>query len=415
MTRLRVLLAVATLLVGWPAAAHAADPGRWTLTGVSRIPYVYYQGVTADGRGHLFFDGVFAGLYRADEALREQARQDDEIPPQVFATEGYDHIGDITWDPGSGGRVLLPLECYYPKRPGGENSCRTGAIGVADPDTLAWRYYVKLDPAEIPKAMWAEVAPDGRELWTSVGDDLLAYRVADVAPANAGPAGPVLHAVRRLPGAVPPSGITGATFYDGRLFVAGQQDDRFQVWSIDLASGARRLEIERTISGESEGLVVVRALGGVLHWLVTPVDPAGRPPTYGPESNVLLNFMPAGAASGAPGSGGGGGSGPGGEGGPPPGRAGHHRGRLRLRATPRVLHAGRATRVRFTATTVRAGRRVPVARALVRFAGHRARTSRRGKATLAVRLLRTGPRRATVTRAGLRRGAVRLYVVRGGS
>ena len=46
-----------------------------------------------------------------------------------------------------GGRILLPLECYYPGTPGGANTCQTGSIGVADPDTLQWQYYVKLDPA----------------------------------------------------------------------------------------------------------------------------------------------------------------------------------------------------------------------------------------------------------------------------
>jgi hypothetical protein len=30
-----------------------------------------------------------------------------------------------------GGRILLPLECFYPGRPGGANSCGTGSIGVA--------------------------------------------------------------------------------------------------------------------------------------------------------------------------------------------------------------------------------------------------------------------------------------------
>ena len=43
------------------------------------------------------------------------------------------------------------------------------SIGVADPDTLAWRYYVKLDKSFIDKAMWAEVSPNGQLLWTSSG------------------------------------------------------------------------------------------------------------------------------------------------------------------------------------------------------------------------------------------------------
>ena len=50
------------------------------------------------------------------------------------------------------------MECFTS---GVGNTCGTGAFGVADPATLQFRYYVKLDPAEIPKAMWAETSPDG--------------------------------------------------------------------------------------------------------------------------------------------------------------------------------------------------------------------------------------------------------------
>ena len=102
------------------------------------------------------------------------------IPPEVHLREGYNHIGDISYDRAEGGRVLLPLECYVPNGPNGGNPCLHGSIGVADPRTLQWRYYVKLDPAEIPKAMWNEVSPDGTLVWTSSGDDLLAYRTADI-------------------------------------------------------------------------------------------------------------------------------------------------------------------------------------------------------------------------------------------
>ena len=79
----------------------------------------------------------------------------------------------------------------------GRRHLRDGGLRVADPDTLALRYYVKLDPTEISKAMWAESSPDGRLVWTSSGDDLLGYRARDVVEANAGPvAGPIRSAVR---------------------------------------------------------------------------------------------------------------------------------------------------------------------------------------------------------------------------
>jgi hypothetical protein len=372
-TRRLVLALVAVAILAPPA--HAADPGRWRMTGISTIPLEYYQGTTSDPARRLWFDGVFAGLYRADAALHERARQDLEIPAAVTASEGYNHIGDITWDRREGGRVLLPLECYYPGHPGGANTCGTGSIGVADPITLRWRYYVKLSPAEIPKAMWAEVSPDGRLLWTSSGADLLAYRTADVTRG----AGPIT-AVRRLAGAVPPTGVTGAVFYGERLLLAGQQDTRFQVWSVDLATGARQLEIERTITGESEGLAMIDALGGVLHWIVTPFDAGGRPPTYPPPGNRLLHFVPTGT-----------------------------RARMHVAVNPRLLVRGRRTLVSVAVSA----RGAAVAGADVRVRGKAKRTGTAGTVTFTLRIRRPGRYRVHVTRADLRPGRATLRVIRG--
>src|SRR4029079_1102339 len=128
----------------------------------------------------------------------------------VAQTEGYNHIGDPTWKPGDGGRVILPMECYDPAS--GQNTCNKGAFGVADPATLAFRYYVNLDPAEIPKAMWAETSPDGKLIWTSSGNDLLAYRTSDVTQANPGPSGPAIPLVPPPPNPIAAPGITGAVF-----------------------------------------------------------------------------------------------------------------------------------------------------------------------------------------------------------
>jgi hypothetical protein len=372
--RLKVLLAALVLGVAAHApAAGAADPGRWRATGLSRIPLEYFQGMASDPRHTLWFDGIFGGLYRADANLQERRRNDAVIPPDVAAREGYNHVGDISWDAREGGRVLLPLECFYPGRPGGANSCGTGSIAVADPRTLRWRYYVKLDPAEIPKAMWAEVSPDGHLIWTSSGADLLAYRTSDVTRARAAPGAAPIRAVRRLPGAAPQPGITGAAFYGDRLLLAGQADTLFRVWSVDLTTGRRRLEIERTIVGESEGLDVVDALGGTLHWIITPFDPAGRPPTYPLPGNVLVHFVAR-----AP------------------------REPLRLSVTPRRLIAGRRTRVAFTATVHGAA----AAGAVVRFRGQLERTSAAGVARFTVTLRRPGRYLARATRADLRPAVV---------
>ena len=257
-----------------------------------------------------------------------------------------------------------------PGLPGGPNTCGTGSIAVADPETLAWRYYVKLDPADIKKAMWAETSPDGTLVWTSAGNDLLAYRTFDITAANAAPAAAPIRPVLRLAGAVPPSGITGATFHQGRLFVAGQGTGAFQVWSIDVATGARRLEIEREFSGESEGLAVVSALGGLLHWQIMPFS---RMPTFGIGGGALLHFVPAGTL------------------------------RLRLRVSPRSVAAGLQRRFVFRASFRAGGRSTPVAGARIRFAGRSARTTSAGRASVRV-ALRAGRHRASARKRGLRAG-----------
>ena len=267
------------------APAGAKDPGRWTLSGWSSVSNFYWQGVTSAGpTAPLYFSGLVDGLYRTDRWLNETAAMSPAIPASVKAVEGYNHVGDISFDGRDGRRVLLPLECYTPGGPNGGNTCGTGAIGTADPDTLAFRYYVKLDPTEIAKAMWVEAAPDGL-LWTSSGDDLLAYRASDVSAANASPAAPPIHSIRRLAGAVPPSGVTGAAFRGGRLFLAGAQGTTYQVWSVNLATGARRLEVEmKNVQGEAEGLHVTSLLGGRLHFLVAPL---AAKPTFGPSVGLL--------------------------------------------------------------------------------------------------------------------------------
>src|SRR5215207_8263934 len=281
-----VLVTFAALAAALPATAPAADPGRWVETGYSPVPLEYFQGVTSDHQRNLFFDGLFSGLYRTDRDLNEEARNGAVIPTELFTSVGYNHIGDITWDRREGGRVLLPLECFL-----FGPLCKTGAIGVADPVTLQWRYYVQLDPAFINKAMWAEASPNGKLLWTSSGSgrNLLAYDMDDITAANAAPGGPLVRPVRVIENAVPPTGITGAVFYKHRLLLAGARGTLFQVWSVDLTDGSRELELEKTVVGESEGLDMVKTLGGELHWLITPFLSGGAPPTYG-NTSALVHF-----------------------------------------------------------------------------------------------------------------------------
>jgi hypothetical protein len=288
------LLAVAALTAASPA--HAAARNRLRLAGTRAVSIAYFQGLTHDRAGTRFFDGPVVGLYRTDAALHRRAAVADVIPPEVANAFGFNHVGDIGFAPALRG-VVLPFECFTPGAPNGGNTCGQGGLGIADPATLTLRYVVALDPRDIAKAMWAEVSPDGRLVWTSNGPDLIAYRTADVSPANAA-AGVRIRPVRRVRGAVPRSGITGAAFLDGRLLVAGQQTGPLELWSIDVRSGARRREAVLHVAGESEGLDVFSAGRGRVQWLVTPFDPRGRRPTYGTGHNELLSFVPRRRAAG---------------------------------------------------------------------------------------------------------------------
>ena len=92
------------------------------------------------------------------------------------------------------------------------------------------------------------------------GDDLLAYRIArDQAPPTrprparrCGPCAGWSAPCRRAASRARLRRPAAATSPD-----AGR--DHFQVWSVDLRNGSRRLEIERQVVGESEGLDGARA------------------------------------------------------------------------------------------------------------------------------------------------------------
>jgi hypothetical protein len=394
----RGLAAVAALALSWAwsGTAWGADPGRWTETGRSTVPLNYYQGVASDPARRLFFNGIYTGLYRTDPFLNETARNDDVIPPDVHARENYNHIGDIAWDAREGGRILLPMECYYPRAAPGQddpnNTCNTGSIGVADPNTLQWRYYVKLDPAEIPKVMWVAVSPDGKLVWTQSHNDLLAYSMDDIREANAAPDAKPVKAVRKLANAKPPSGITGAAFFRGKFYVAGGDDvPLFQVWSIDLDTGARQLEIEKQVVGESEGIDFFAALGGDLHWLVQPYNTQG-PPTYGFSNGTVLHFVPKGEKPSTPVA---------------------QPAKIHLAVSPKHVRNGKRVKLRFVATAVVAGKVESVDKATIRIAGKPAGvTDAGGRATISFRSKRPGTRRPVAEKAGLRPGKDWFRVMR---
>jgi hypothetical protein len=280
-----------------PAIAAAPALQRWRHSATTTASIAFNQGITFDqARGDFFFDGVSSatnsGLPRTNSKLTLMAANSAVIPA---TKEGYNHAGDLSYDPFRQ-RILIALECYYPGS--GGNTCGSGAIGVTDPVTLRMLYYINLDAAQISKAMWVEISPDGRWIWTSSGTHLLAYPAAEVnrATANRQRRGAPGGIVGKDLGAVlPTSTVTGATFYGNprtghaRLLLALNRGTYSEVISYAtsrrgrspaLAGGTRRTEItvDRSSSNnESEGLATTRAgksgqpLRGELHWLMLPL------------------------------------------------------------------------------------------------------------------------------------------------
>ncbi|HEY1358203.1 MAG TPA: hypothetical protein VGF21_07855 [Thermoleophilaceae bacterium] len=83
--------------------------------------------------------------------------------------------------------------------------------------------------------------------------------------------------------------------------------------------------------------------------------------------------------------------------------------RLHVRVAPRRVRAGQRRRFR---VRVRSSSAACVRAATIHFAGRRVRTNRRGRASLRLRLRRTGRRRLVVTKRGCRRAIARVRVRR---
>jgi hypothetical protein len=254
------------------SAAGAAD--LWTQTGQSFTSVDYWQGIAFDaGSRSFYFDGPEEGIWRTDASLHQTGGRSTGIPTAVTSAQGWNHLGDLTFD-ANRKMLLVPLECYYPVL-SDPNTCKTGGVGVIDPSTLAWRYFVKF--GGIPKAMWVEESPDGKWLWTSLGTDLLAYDASQLTAANA-----TIAPSKRLVAILPASGVSGATFVGGRLYLAFDRGSYEQVQSaaVDPTTGdivkPWRTEIQRTKSFglyETEGLAGAPVLGGALHWQIQPEIP----------------------------------------------------------------------------------------------------------------------------------------------
>ena len=294
MRLLRAALGLA--LVVCMAGPAFAEPKQWEEVGRSTIPLHYYQGMTHDESGNRYFSG-HVGLFRTDPTLKETGANYDVLA-ELHATENYNHIGDLDYYDG---KLYLPLECYY-FVPGQANTCKTASIAIADPETLTIDYYVKLDPAEISKAMWCAVSPDGELLWTQEGNDLLAYDMDDLTAEHAAPTAAPIQAVQKLVNAVPPSGISGTTFVDNKTMFAaggvnedGRDNDGAEIYEIDLHKGTYEFQLKVNFVGEAEGLdddydlKTGDELPGSLHFMVQPYNDEWYP-TNGVTNGTVYHF-----------------------------------------------------------------------------------------------------------------------------
>ena len=355
--------AIAALGVA-PAAAQAADPGTWVRTTALTYTDNYRQGLASNpATGDVFFAGPVHGVYKV-RGTRQVAANDSAIPADVTQNEQYNHIGDIAFDSGEGGRLLLPLESYQAFAKD-TNPSKTGSIGVMDATTLHWNYYVKLDPAEIPKAMMIATDPAAGLFWTPVGSDVLAYRLSDLSAANAAPAAAPIHSVKRLTGVVP-KGTGGIAVLGGRIYFSSGADNVERVVSVDENTGASQTEIELPGNGEAEGLDFGGYLGGFLHWEVST----------GLTAIQIYSFVPKGT-------------------------------RLSVRMNHARVSAKKKTTLTATVTALTNGVRIPLPGVQVKIGTRGAKTNAAGKAKVTVKLAR-GSYRAQAFFKGLRTATVKL-------
>jgi hypothetical protein len=178
--------------------------------------------------------------------------------------------------------VLLPLECYYPSKSPITPAELAESLRPAR-SALKARYYVTI--AGVTKAMWAEITPDSKWVLTSDGTQLLAY---DAAMITATAAGGTISPARTFDGLLSSGNVTGAAFYQNRLFLSLNLGTIFTVVSYDMGAdfisptGSATTEITVTRSSsnkEPQGLAVTPPVlgsyppGGALHWQMLPSIP----------------------------------------------------------------------------------------------------------------------------------------------
>ena len=361
------------------ARAAAASGDALRLADARPIPIEYFQGLTHDRAGARYFDGVTVGLL-PDGPLRCASRPGRERDPaRGERSVGFNHIGDPTWDAAEGGRLILPLECFTPGAPNGGNTCGQGGSASPTRPRSAGAISSRSTRPTSPRRCGRRSRPTGPRM------DVERPRPARLShggrlAANAAAACAIRPAVRVRRRAA--SGVTGAAFLErAPARSRGRPRGPLQLWSVDVRTGARELEAELAVSGESEGLDVVDDGHGLVHWDASrrSTRAAARRRT-GPATPSCCRSSRAADS------------------------------RLRMTVAPVRLRAGRAATLRVRVTLRFGGRGHVVAGARVRAAGRAATTDARGIARLRVRRAHPGVVRARATKERLRAATVPLAV-----
>ena len=212
----RIAGVILSLLVA--AAPDAAAADLWTETGRSLTSVNYWQGITfAPASGAFFFDGPATGLWRTDAALRRTAGRSSGIPSSVTSAEGWNHLGDLSFDAAGGGRLLVPLECYSPS-PGPEHlqDRRVRRRRSRDPGMALLR---QARPPRSPRRCGSRSRPTAAGRGPRPAPTSSPTTPADLRR-DAGPAGAPLIASKRIAGVLRAPGVSGAAFLGDRLYLA---------------------------------------------------------------------------------------------------------------------------------------------------------------------------------------------------
>ena len=233
---------------------HAQDPTHWRGVAMSRIPIPYYQGMASDPDGDYSSTASSSACIGPTTALRQRASVDNVIPAGGDRARGLQphrrhHVGRAR-----GRARAAPARVLLPRHQPDANTCHTGSIGVADPARCAGATTsssARRDPqGDVGRGLARR--PPAVDLGRRRPARLPRRRHprhAAPAAARCAPCGDCAAPCRRPASPARRSTATGCCS-------PASATSTFEVWSVDLITGRRRLEIRRGAIGESEGLDV---------------------------------------------------------------------------------------------------------------------------------------------------------------